>query len=284
MRDPYKALIDKAKEGNKEALEKLILGIQDQIYGLSLRMLGDPSHAEDAVQEILIKIITRLDGFRGESNFTTWTFRVASNYLLNKRKQLANIPEISADDYQEMLENRSAAKWPESIPEGERHFIVKEVMLTCTQGILLYLDLPHRISFILGEIFEMTSKQAAYILDISPAAFRKRLSRARNRLYQYMSMYCDLINPDGLCNCEKISPASVDIGYVDPNHLKFAKHPCHSRKDDVTQACLKELDSLQRIAAVYQSHPDYAAPESFLENIRNVIHSNKYAVFQPSQV
>jgi DNA-directed RNA polymerase specialized sigma24 family protein len=63
--------VERAKNGDKRALEDVIRGIQDLIYGLAIRMLWHPSDAEDATQEILIKIITHLDGFRGESSFTS---------------------------------------------------------------------------------------------------------------------------------------------------------------------------------------------------------------------
>ena len=62
-------LVIQAKSGSKDALEQLITRIQDRIYGLSLRMLYHPSDAEDASQEILIKIITHLSSFRNECTF-----------------------------------------------------------------------------------------------------------------------------------------------------------------------------------------------------------------------
>ena len=82
MGSDLERLVEAAKEGDKKALEDLILKIQDKIYGLALRMLYNPSDAEDASQEILLKIITHLGTFRGESAFTTWMFRVAVNHLL----------------------------------------------------------------------------------------------------------------------------------------------------------------------------------------------------------
>ena len=80
-------LVEAAKEGDRKALEDLISKIQNKIYGLALRMLYNPSDAEDAAQEILLKIITRLSTFRGESAFTTWMYRVAINHLLTLRRR-----------------------------------------------------------------------------------------------------------------------------------------------------------------------------------------------------
>jgi RNA polymerase sigma factor (sigma-70 family) len=79
--------VSQAKNGNKRALETVVRRIQDKIYGLSLRMLGNPEDAEDETQEILIKIITHLSGFREESAFSSWVYRIACNHLLTTRSR-----------------------------------------------------------------------------------------------------------------------------------------------------------------------------------------------------
>ena len=70
----FESLVDLAKDGNKKSLEAIVRRIQDRIYGLSLRMLYRPEDAEDATQEILIKIITHLDSFEGRSKFSNWAY------------------------------------------------------------------------------------------------------------------------------------------------------------------------------------------------------------------
>jgi RNA polymerase sigma factor (sigma-70 family) len=82
------ALVDKATSGDKNSLETLIAGVQDTVFNLSLRMLGTFADAEDATQDILLKMITHLSSFRGDSSFTTWVFRIASNHLKNYKKNV----------------------------------------------------------------------------------------------------------------------------------------------------------------------------------------------------
>ena len=82
MEKDFMTLIEKANQGSQEALEKVICGVQNLIYNLSLKMLLFPSDAKDATQEILIRIVTHLSTFKGESKFTTWVYRIATNYLL----------------------------------------------------------------------------------------------------------------------------------------------------------------------------------------------------------
>ena len=70
-------LIEQATAGDKQALETVVLSIQDLVFNLSLRMLGTFPDAEDASQDILLKVITHLSSFKQESSFSTWVFRIA---------------------------------------------------------------------------------------------------------------------------------------------------------------------------------------------------------------
>ena len=280
METTLEDLVRQAKDGKKEALESLVRRIQDRVYGLALRMLGYPADAEDAAQEILVKIVTRLDSFRHESEFTTWVYRVAANHLLTTRKRLAEKQTTSFEDYEAQLETGFAAEWQESVPDAERSLIVQEVMLGCTHGMLLCLDRPHRITFILSQVFDITSQQGACILDISPAAFRKRLSRARERIQDFMLKNCGLVNPDNPCLCARVATQAVQDNQVDPKNLLFAGHRCRTEGGVVSSEHLEELDSLQRISALFRNHPDYAAPDTFLESLKALVDSGEVRLFE----
>src|SRR5260370_13530555 len=89
------ALIEQANAGSQDALEVIIRQIQDRVYNLALRMLLEPADAEDATQEILIKVVTHLSEFRQESAFATWVYRIATNYLLTTRKRRAEQGQLT---------------------------------------------------------------------------------------------------------------------------------------------------------------------------------------------
>ncbi len=75
------ALIEKAVAGDKKSLETVLSSVQELVFNLSLRMLGTFPDAEDASQDILIKVMTHLSSYKGESAFSTWVFRIAANHL-----------------------------------------------------------------------------------------------------------------------------------------------------------------------------------------------------------
>ena len=92
-------LIDQAIAGDKKALELIIGDIQDLVFNLSLRMLGMVADAEDASQEILIKVMTHLSSFRRESSFSTWVFRIAVNHLKDYKKNMFSRYPLSFEYY-----------------------------------------------------------------------------------------------------------------------------------------------------------------------------------------
>src|ERR1700730_9541810 len=79
-------LARQAIEGDRSALDHLVRALQRDVYGLALRMLWNREDAEDATQEILVRIVTRLSQFDFRSTLKTWAYRVAVNYILDVRK------------------------------------------------------------------------------------------------------------------------------------------------------------------------------------------------------
>ena len=168
-----------AQAGDAAALEQLLLAVRDRVYRLCLRMTARPPDAEDATQEILIRVITRLSTFRGEAAFSTWVHRIAVNHLLDRAKNRVERMEMTFDEFAtDLLDGLSSS--PSTAPDAA--ILEREVQLACTHALLTCLDREHRIAYILGEIFGVDSDDGGYICEVPPATYRKRLSRARTRV------------------------------------------------------------------------------------------------------
>jgi RNA polymerase sigma factor (sigma-70 family) len=150
MEREIEQLAHQAREGDGEALERLIMEIYGDIHGLSLRMLGFASDAEDAAQEIMIKIITHLSTFRGESTFKTWSFRIAINHLLSFRKTLAEKKDIDFNLWEQLGDRTDPTFDHDSLPGTDKMLLMEEVRIGCMQGMLQCLDKRVRIAVILG--------------------------------------------------------------------------------------------------------------------------------------
>jgi len=273
-------LVDKAKTGSKEALMEIVRQIQDDIYRMAIKMLWHPEDAEDATQEILIRIITQLGGFRGESAFKTWVYRVSTNYLLTTRKRRAEQKTMTFSEFGEDLYNGLSDTIQTSAESAEQELLVNEVKISCTQGMLLCLDRDHRMAYILGEIFQLTGEQGGYVLAITAPAFRKRLSRARTSIRQFMQQQCGLVNKENGCRCRRRVDRAVQLGRVDPQRLNFATHPLRTSSDSLVHQSIEEMEGLGLMVAQLYRQPEYAAPDSLQQIVRSLVESGSYQVFE----
>jgi RNA polymerase sigma factor (sigma-70 family) len=269
-------LVEMAKAGNKDALEEVVRQIQDKIYGLALRMLYLPADAEDASQEILIKIITHLDSFQNKSRFLTWAYRIASNHLFNTRKRRAEKMNISFEYFEQVVDKTWSYSKPGDLDEGETRLLVKEVKLICTNAMLLALRREIRLAFIIGEIYGASSQEGAEILDITPDAFRQRLSRGRKQIRDYIAKRCGLVRSDNLCNCAQGIDYFTKAKVLDPHNPLFSTHKCNPPQKELKSHPVHELDDFGRITALFRSHPDYAAPEAFVGIVKQLVDSGRF--------
>ena len=104
--------VTRAVAGDRAAVERVMRAIQPDVYGLALRFLWHPQDAQDASQEILIRILTRMETFRGESSFRTWVYRVACNALLTMRAKRAEQQALSLEDFGADLERGLSDELP----------------------------------------------------------------------------------------------------------------------------------------------------------------------------
>jgi RNA polymerase sigma factor (sigma-70 family) len=259
----------RAQAGDQKALQALVREIQKNIYNLAVRFLWHPQDAEDATQEILIRVITGLSSFRGESGFHTWVYRVASNALLTLRKQRI---ELQAIDFQQFAESLSS-DWSDTLSgdEPSDHLLIEEVKIGCTLGMLQCLDRAHRMAYILGDIMDLDHLQAAQVLDITPSAFRKRLSRSRASILKFMQSHCGLIEPSNACRCHQRIGAAIRCGHVNPAQLLFASSLQHAQQFPLVLVKIRQLEETRRVAALYQSHPELATSDQFIDWLKHLI-------------
>jgi DNA-directed RNA polymerase specialized sigma24 family protein len=125
-------LVAAAQAGNKVALEKLVRRHQPWVFNIAIRMVWRREVAEDATQEILIKVVTKLSTFRGQSQFRTWLYRIAVNHLLNVRKSKFEEQAITFTDLGRALDETPDLDLPDpnTIPV-ELPLLVEEARIGC---------------------------------------------------------------------------------------------------------------------------------------------------------
>ena len=101
---PDSILVGRVLGGDRAALERLVLRHQAWIYNIAIRMVFRPQDAEEVTQEVLIKVITKLSTFKGESSFRTWLYRVAANHVLSMKRRWAETRATTFADYGAAIE------------------------------------------------------------------------------------------------------------------------------------------------------------------------------------
>jgi RNA polymerase sigma factor (sigma-70 family) len=257
------ALVAVAKKGDRNALEALVRAVQKDVYNLAVRFLWHPQDAEDATQEILIRVITGLAGFEGKSSFRTWVYRIASNTLLTQGKKRMEQAAMSFEEFGEALADGLSDTSLTAHDDVAEELLLEEVKIGCTHAMLLCLDRDHRFAYILGEILDLDHVEGAEILEITFAAFRKRLSRANQRITSFMTEHCGLIEPGNPCRCKLRINCAVERGHVRPKDLLFAYSLPHAKRFPEVLHTIRQLEDSRRVAALYRSHPELESSTPF---------------------
>ena len=272
-------LVGQATAGDKKALETLIAGVQDIVFNLSLRMLGTFADAEDATQDILLKMITHLSSFRGDSSFTTWVFSIAANHLKNYKKHMFAHYPLSFAYYGDDIENAEIQDVPDLTQNVEKDILAEELKMSCTNVMLQCLDMESRCIFILGTMFKIDSRIAGDILGMTPEAYRKRLSRIRKKMADFLGQYCGEYG-SGRCKCKDRVNYAIQNHRINPLQLDYTEAEEISMQTimDVKNA-MEDIDGLSQDFSFCKP---YSSPERTKYLIQEFLDSTQFSIIQNS--
>ncbi len=265
-------LVRRAQDGDRDALERLILRHQAWIYNIAVRMVFQPQDAEEVTQEVLIKAITHLGTFQGNSRFRTWLYRITANHVLNMKRRGGETRPQTFTSYAAAINDTPDLDLPDpkSLPV-DVPLLVEEAKIGCTMGMLLCLDRRQRLIFTLGEILGVSDTVGSEILEMTADNFRQSLARARRDLYQFMNSQCGLVNANNPCRCPKKTKGFINDGHVDPHHLLFVSLHVQRIKDAAADTA-REIDGIVdgQYAAIYRDHP-FLQPSDQVQCLRRIL-------------
>ncbi len=277
--EELQTMAEKATAGDREALEVLVAGVQDIVFNLSLRMLGTFADAEDATQDILLKMITHLSTFRGESAFTTWVFRIAVNHLKNYKKHMFAHAGLSFAYYGEDIENGKIQDVPDVTQNVEKDILAEELKMSCTNVMLQCLDTESRCIFILGTMFQVDSRIAGEILEITPEAYRQRLSRVRRKMADFLGQYCGEYG-SGRCRCKD------RVNYAIQNHRINPLQLCYTTAEEApveTMLAVKNaMEQLDDLSIEFSFCKAYRSTGRTKQLIQELLNSPQFSLIRNS--
>ena len=256
-------LVKRATDGDRAAVEQLILRHQAWVYNIAVRMVFHPQDAEEVTQEVLVKAVTRLSTFRGDSAFRTWLYRIAANHVLNMNRRGVELRPYTFAGYAAALDGVPDMDLPDpnTVPV-DVPLLVEEAKLACTTGMLLCLDRRQRLVFTLGEVLGVSDTVGGDVLEMSADNFRQCLARARRDLYQFMHDRCGLVNSANPCRCPKKTKGFIAAGHVDPDRLLFASRHALQVRDAAGDTVRQIENTLDReYADVFRDHPFHHPPD-----------------------
>ena len=180
-------LIEQYRNGDSEAMERLVLKYQNRIYNVILKICADPDDAAELTQETFVKVIENLNKFEGRSGFYTWTFRIAVNLTLNYCQRNSKLAFRSLDAEQQQQDDDQVKQVlkdflsDDSSPDPAAEVQSKELYRLAART-LMGLDEAHRAVIVLRDIEGMSYARIAEVLDVELGTVRSRLSRARSKM------------------------------------------------------------------------------------------------------
>lgn len=168
-------MVTRAKDGDESAFESLVRQNADAVYGQALRFFGDPDSAQEAVQEVFVKVFRSLPSFKGDSAFSTWLFRVTRNVCLDmaragKRRPTPvdplSMPEIASGDFSDAVVAAQALETAcSALPPEERD------------------------AFNAVTLFGLSYEEAGEALGVPAGTVKSRVFRARRALVTLLGLY-----------------------------------------------------------------------------------------------
>ncbi|MBE5040370.1 RNA polymerase sigma factor [Ructibacterium gallinarum] len=176
-----KQLIQQAQQGNPVAFEQLIAEHQKRIFSIAYRIAGNSDDAADMAQEVLVKIFKNINKFKGDSKFSTWIYRVATNTCLDELKRIRRHPSYSLDQEIDTEEGSISAEIEDDAPTPEESAERKAVRDAVNIAIARLGD-DHKKVIVLRDLQGFSYEEIAKIMNCSEGTVKSRISRARSQL------------------------------------------------------------------------------------------------------
>lgn len=212
-------LVRRSISGDRLAINELLERHNLFIYNIAIRMVITPEDAQDITQDVLIKVLTNLAKYDPDkAQFRTWLYRIAINHILSFKKSFYEQRSKTFEGFYEGVANIP----DEDIPEGfedKTDQLSEETKMQCMSGLLMCLTREQRLIYIVGELFKVDHNLGSEIFNLSQENFRKKLSRIRHELSQWMHNRCGLVNKSNTCRCSKKTKGFIERGFVNPDNL-----------------------------------------------------------------
>lgn len=261
-------MIKQAMNKDTAAQEQVLRSVSDLVYNLSLRMLGNPADAQDASQEICLRILDKLSTFRFESEFSTWVYRLSVNYLLRTREKRSRFEGLSFEIYaNDLVEEHFDVPYESDVSAKQ---LAEELKYSCSNVMLQCLDERSRCVYVLGAMFHIDAQHGASIMDITPENFRQILSRSRRKVKDFLDSYC---MTHGHCDCMRRLGHAIRTHRLQPQNCEYLA--LKTLPKEQIQLYTKQMEEFEAQSDLFDSLPYYQA-EHVLQNVLKILKQQEF--------
>ena len=257
-------LLERARAGDRQALEQLLAAYESTIYRFALQMCRQPQDAQGVLQETLIAMARTVRDFRGGSSLSTWLYSIARSFCVKKRRRRQGQPQ-----HHEALDER-AVELPAGGPSPEQTASDKQLDALLKDAIAT-LDPKYREVLVLRDVEGLTAPEVAEVTGVSVAAVKSRLHRSRRMLRDAVATGLGVARP------ESVTPPTTcpDVLDMYSRHLEgdLTAEVCGvmERHLDSCAACTDTCDSLKRTLAKCRTVPTTTVPADIQAAVRRAL-------------
>lgn len=261
-----KFLGDLMDENRKIKLEnELALIFKEQyrnLFSVVYRMTENVCDTEDVLQNVFIKAYKNINNFRGDSNLSTWLYRIAVNESYRFFKSWNKLPVIQISEEFDLSEKEFFESIEYSL-NVEDHLIIEEMREKCLRGFLRCIPQKMRACFLLKTCLQLKNKEIANVLEISESNVKVLLHRGRKKLKDMFEYRCNLVDPDKPCKCY------LWIKFMRDRGLDIPKECINYRNKELEENHFKNMSTMNKIEHLYRVKHEYTY-EGFLESLKKL--------------
>lgn len=182
-------LIGRLKARDEDAFNEIVRMHGDKVFSLVYRMIGNRAEAEDLAQEVFVTVFKTVDGFRGESKFSTWLLRIAANHCKNRIKYLSRRPTDGAAFDEAAEEHAGRALSVQAHIEAPDVLLEAAEMERMMQAAIATLEEDHRLLIVLRDVEELSYEEIGEVTGLAEGTIKSRLHRARMAIKEYLARH-----------------------------------------------------------------------------------------------
>lgn len=185
-------IVARARRGDADAFEQLVVAYRDQVFRLALRMCGNAADADEVAQEAFLSAWKGLPNFRGDSQFSTWLYQLTSHAAIDLMRREKR--QIAAEDIADVSAADPGPSPQQQAEQSETRQVVRDAVLQLTP--------EYRQIVVLRYLEELSYEEIGAALQLPAGTVKSRLNRAKSQLKDILSKSGNLFGPPGVIHTE----------------------------------------------------------------------------------